>query len=176
MFREIFTALAVDLGKLNQNELVIVRYDKTKHLLSFHQLNQMIIVGYLSPYFLPKKGFELGVLTPPGLNKLLYNLSQLLQGNLIDNGGYIPDLQELGTGWYRYFKDITVPTPQLTITLKYCNVTNPLIVKILCNRFNNNSRIIYRSIKNSLKLSRKMGEKNNISQSTELVSNSPKTA
>jgi hypothetical protein len=91
-YRDIFTRLRSDLGKFNPNELIIVTYDEMKHTLQFSQLNQVMIASYLSPYFLPKKGFKMGVLTQHGLNRLLYGLDTLLGNHLIDNLDYIPNL------------------------------------------------------------------------------------
>jgi hypothetical protein len=159
--REIFTKLRTDLSTLNPNELVLVYYDELKHELSFRQLNVVILTPYISPYFLPKKKFKLGVLTQLGLNKLMYNLEQLLSSTLIDEGLYIPNLQTLSTGWYRFFKSVTIPGPQKTLELNYCNVTNRFVVRWLCNHYNNNSKVIYKSIMRSINMSKKSNNNHN---------------
>jgi hypothetical protein len=145
-YREVFTKLNRELTKLNPNELTLVTYDKSNHQLQFSQMGRVIIATYLSPFFLPKKKFKIGVLTPPGLNKLLYGLQELLKDESIDNMKYIPNLKELGTEWYRIFSNDRIPSPQVAIKLQYVNVTNRLLAKFLCYRFNPISKLLYKSL------------------------------
>lgn len=152
MHRDIFTNFLKDLSKLNPNELTVVTYDESKHLLIFRQINHMILASYLTPYFLPKKGFKVGVLTQSGLNKLMYNLNNLLGSNLIDNDQIIPDLQVLGLDWYRSYNSATLPSPQKYISLEFVNITSKFFTWILCTTYNNNSKIIYKAVKNERKL------------------------
>lgn len=149
-YRDIFTRLRSDLGKFNPNELIIVTYDEMKHTLQFSQLNQVMIASYLSPYFLPKKGFKMGVLTQHGLNRLLYGLDTLLGNHLIDNLDYIPNLMPLCTEWYRYY-GADNPVPEIAIKLKYVNVTSKFYTWFLCTRFNSASKTLYKVLNKAKK-------------------------
>lgn len=143
-YREVFGQLAADLAKFDPNELIIVTYDRDQHLIQFNQMNQVIMAPYLSPYFLPKKGFKVGVLTQNGLNKLRYSLQRLLKGNDLDDLKFTPDMVKLGTDWYRCYGDPKLPTPERLVSLNYCNVSDRLMVWILCKYYNDNSRILYK--------------------------------
>lgn len=152
MYRDVFTNFVRDLSKFNPNELIIVTYDKSKHTLIFMQLNQVIMTPYLSPFFLPKRGFKIGVLTQSGYNKLMYNLNNLLGNTLLDKDELVPDLKELGIDWFRLFYDSRVPFPQKFISLKFVNVTNKFLTWLLCKYYNNNSRIIYSIVSKERKI------------------------
>jgi hypothetical protein len=144
-YRETFTRLQNDLEKFNPNELIIVVYDKTAHTLTLNQIGQSIILSYISPYFLPKKGFKLGVLNQRGLAELKYSLQELLKNNLIDEGVFIPDLMTLQTDWYRFFGSASqAPIPEKVLSLKYVNITSKLWVRYTCIHYNHNSRILYK--------------------------------
>lgn len=143
-YREIFSKLASDLAKFDSNELIIVTYDKSQHLLQFNQMTISIMVPNISPYFIVNKKFKVGVLTQNGLNKLRHNLQKLLRGNELDDLKYTPDMVYLGTDWYRCYGDPKLPTPEKVISLNYCNVRDRLMVWILCKYYNDNSRILYK--------------------------------
>jgi hypothetical protein len=144
-YRETFTKLQNDLEKFNPNELILVTYDKTAHHLILSQIGQSIVLSYISPYFLPKKGFKLGVLNQRGLADLKYNLQELLKNNLIDEGIYIPDLMENQTDWYRFFGSASqAPIPEKIISLKYVNITAKFWVKYTCMHYNHNSKLLYK--------------------------------
>jgi hypothetical protein len=145
-YRAIFEKFQREMSLFNPNELILVTYDDKNHNLQFTQLNRTIIASYLSPFFLPKKRFKFGILTQSGYNKLMYNLQQLLGNELIDRLRYIPDLVELGTDWYRHLGP-DLPVPEKFISLNYVNVTNKWMVKYLCNRYSNSSKILYKMAK-----------------------------
>lgn len=152
MYRDVFTKLAKDIDKLDPNDITIVTYDKSHHTLTFRQLNLVISVPYISPYYLPKKGFEWGALTQNGLMKLREALSKLLSSSELDQDLLVPDLQVLGLNWYKTFNNVTLPTPQLFISMKFVNVTGSILTWMLCKFGSNNSRIIYDALVNERKL------------------------
>lgn len=164
MYRGVFTSFTKDLSKFDPNELIIVTYDKSSHLLIFRQINHIVAATYLSPYFFPKKGFRVGVLTQAGYNKLLYNLNTLLRDSTLDEGKLIPDIGILGVDWYRHFNKKALPTPQKTISLKFVNVTNRVMTWLLCRFYNNNSRIIYKLVINEKNNERKRNKNNKSKQ------------
>jgi hypothetical protein len=149
-YRDVFTKFGSDLTHLNPNELTIVTYQPKDHTIAFRQVGYYFIASYLSPFFLPKKKFRIGVLNQTGLNKLKYNLSQLLKNEAIDKLELVPDLEELGTGWYRIF-DRNVPIPQKVIKLNYCNITGKFWTWITCNFYNTNSKLLYKLAKSELR-------------------------
>lgn len=149
-YREVFTKFGSDLSHLNPNELTIVTYQPEDHTIAFRQVGHVFIASYLSLFFLPKKKFRIGVLNQSGLNKLIYNLSQLLKNELIDKLELVPDLEELGTGWYRIY-DRHEPIPQKVIDLKYCNITSKFWTWVVCRFFNTNSKMLYKLAKSEIK-------------------------
>ena len=152
MYREIFTKLNNDLNSFNPNELIFVTYDKSKHLLTFRQSSKMIMLPYLSPFFFSKKGFKLGILTQNGLNKLRYGINSLLSSNLLDKEELVPNINTLSMDWYRYYGTATVPYPTKFITLKFVNITNSLVIKLLCKFGNNETKLMYKILKNESKM------------------------
>ena len=174
MYREIFTKFLKDLSKFNPNELIIVTYSKPEHLLIFRQVNHIVIAPYLSPFFFPKSGFKIGVLTQSGYNKLIYNLNQLLGTSLLDEEKLIPDIGILGLDWYRYYGNRRLPIPQKFISLKFVNVSSRLLTWLLCKFYNNNSRIIYNLVTNERKLTYER-ERSKSSESESITSTASKT-
>lgn len=166
MLRDTFTRFLKDLNKLNPNELVIVTYDEDSHCLIFRQLNNIILAPYLSLFFLPKKGFEVGVLTQNGLNKLKYNLTSLLGNNLIDNYSVIPNIGVLSTTWWRNYPSDGLYVPQKYITLDYCNIKSKVLTYFLCRYYNNNSKLIYKIAKNEFKNKGKGNKSKQVTEST----------
>jgi len=154
MYRDVFSTYLKDLNTLDQNEIVLVTYDKTKNLLEYRQLNKIILVPYLSPFFLPTRSFKIGALTPSGLANLKWNLTKLLSDNLIDNDHLVPDIKTFGLDWYRYFNDVTMPLPQIYISLKFVTITSRFWTWVTCMRFNNTSKIIYKSLIKEIKLNK----------------------
>lgn len=151
MYRDVFTKLARDIDKLDPNEVTIVTYDKSHHVLTYRQLNLVISIPYMSPYYLPKKGFKWGALTQSGLLKLKVALSKLLSSSDLDQDLLVPDLQIFGLDWYKTFNNVTLPTPQVFINMKFVNVTGSFMTWILCHFGSNNSKIIYKSLVNERK-------------------------
>ena len=151
MYRDVFTKLARDLDKLDPNEISIVTYDKSHHLLTYRQLNQIISIPYISPFYLPKKNFKIGALTQKGLMDLKISLTKLLSSSELDQDLLIPDLQVLGLNWYKTFNDVTLPTPQIFINMKFVNVVGSFMIWLLCQFGSNNAKIIYRSLVNERK-------------------------
>lgn len=144
-YRETFTKFSVDLSKLNENELTVVVYNPSDHTLTYSQVGYVFIASYLSPFFKPKKGFRVGVLSQRGLNTLRYQLAELLKNEAIDKMDYIPSIEVLGTGWYRQF----IPSeyvPHEFIKLNYCNITSKILTWFTCRFFNENSRLLYKIV------------------------------
>lgn len=150
-YRDVFTKLNSDLTSLNPNEMTIVTYQSESHLLYFRQMTKLIGTPYLSPFFFKKSGFRVGCLSPQGLNKLKYQLNELLKTEAIDKGLLIPDLRKLGTDWYRSFSN-QLPEPQKVIELRYVDITSKLAVWLACTHYNANSKIIYKVAKNEKKI------------------------
>lgn len=155
MYRELLQKFVRDLSTLDKNELTIVTYDKSKHLLCYRQANKLVMAPYLSPFFMAKKGFKIGVLTQSGYNKLLYNLNQLLGSSMLDKEQLVPDIGILGMDWYRYYGTALMPYPTKFISLEFVNITNRFLVWLLCKTYNNNSKIAYTVIMNERKLLRR---------------------
>jgi hypothetical protein len=149
--RPILTKLNNELSQLNQSEPVIVTYNKK---LEYLQMNKVLSLEYLNPYFLTKKGFKFGVLTHIGLNRLIYNVQQLLSNSDIDNGITNLSMGELSMNFYRYFGP-TFDGPQLFKKLEFVNIKSGWISRIYCKFFNENTKLILKSLdisrKNSLK-------------------------
>lgn len=151
MYRDVFTKLARDIDKLDPNEITIVTYDKHHHTLTYRQLNQVISIPYMAPYFLPKKGFKWGALTQSGLMNLKVALAKLLSSGELDQDLLIPDLQVFGLNWYKTFHNVTLPTPQIFINMKFVNVMGSFMTWMLCHFGSNNAKIIYKSLVNERK-------------------------
>ena len=140
--RPILTKLNDELSQLNQSEPVIVTYNKK---LEYLQMNKVLSLEYLNPYFLVKKGFKFGVLTQIGLNRLIYNVQQLLSTSDIDLGITNLSMGKLSMDFYRYF-GYTFDGPQLFKKLEFVNIKSRWISRLYCKLFNENTRLILKSL------------------------------
>lgn len=156
--REVFTQFQNDLRKLNQEELTIVTYDKDDHTLTYRQFGKVFTATYLRLFYKPSSSFKIGVLTPHGYVELINAIQKLIADESVDLDQIIPDIQPLGTDWYRCFNDRYLPTPEKYISLKYVNVTGEIWSWIVCHWFNENSRILYKFIKNERKALKRFNE------------------
>lgn len=147
-YLDYFSKLGSDIDKLDPNELTIVTYDKDRHELTFNQVGRVIVVGYISQFFLPKKRFRRGVLTPTGRNELISSINKLQSEKInLEEGQMIPDIRPLGTDWYRLYRGTNLKSPQKSIEMKYVNITNPIITWITCRLFSPMSKILYKATK-----------------------------
>lgn len=143
--KEILIRLNNDLTKLNKNEPTIVTYNNG---LEFRQVGLTLMLDYLNPYFLVKKGFKFGILTQQGLNSLMYNAQQLIVDSMINSGDINLSLTEMSITFYKYF-GISNPNlvgPQKFKELVLVNVTSNWIAKLYCKFYNNNTKILYKSL------------------------------
>lgn len=145
MFKEILIRLNNDVLKFNQNEPIIVTYNNG---LEFRQVGITLMLDYLSPYYLVKKGFKFGILTQQGINSLLYNLQQLIVDQRIDSGDINLSLSEMSLVFYKYFGfgNPKLIGPQKFKVLRLVNVTSNWIAKLYCKFYNENTKILYKSI------------------------------
>ena len=117
------------------------------------------MASYLSPYFFSPKGFRYGILTQNGFNTLRYNLNKLLTSNLLDKEELVPDMGILGMDWYRYYGTSLAPYPVKFITLKFVNITNKLVIKLLCHFGSNETKLMYNILKRETKLMKMTNDK-----------------
>lgn len=145
MFKDILVRLNNDLSKLNANEPTIVTYNGG---LELRQVGITLMLDYMNPYFLVKKGFKFGVLTQRGMNDLRYGLQQLIFDRSIDTGDINLSMSEMSLVFYKYFGNIGngLVGPQKFKVLNLVNVTSKWIAKIYCKLYNENTRILYKSI------------------------------
>lgn len=144
-YREVFTQLLSDLGRLNKNEPAIVTYDKTSKSLTIRQLNGLIMIPYINPFFFPKKNFEIGILTQSGIAELILGIQKILNTNDLDDYKLIPQIEQLSTSFYRYYPNPELSGPQRFVKLKYVTVTSKFLTRLYCKIYNDDTRLIWKS-------------------------------
>lgn len=155
--KELILKFHNDLTGFNSEVPIVVTYDKSNHALTYRQLNRMVMIPYLRPYYLSKKNFRFGILTSTGYIELMKGLQALLQDSDIDKeGGSVAfSIGELCINTYKTYKSVSLVGPQKYINLKLVNITSEFLSKWIMKFYSNETRTLYKLIKNEWKTNSK---------------------
>ena len=150
-----------DMRRFSASNPIVVSYDKLTHELIYRQLNKLLIVKYLKPYYLPIKNFKLGILTPSGFTQLLSDLQLLLNDPELDKEvkNISFSIDKLCLNVYKVYNKVNLPDPQLYIEFKFVNIINPLLVWIIMNSASLETKALYKLLKNEERLNESQSNK-----------------
>jgi len=143
-------------------EPIIVEYDKSTHILIYRQVHKIVRATNLTPYFLPKKRFKLGILTSSEYNYLMQGLGQLIQDPDLDKecGPISFSIDKLQLKVYKSYNDRRLPGPQLCFNFKFANITDPFFMWLMMKFYSLETKRIYKMLKSERKLNEKENKNN----------------
>jgi hypothetical protein len=145
-----------DLIQFDKSTPIAVLWDESNGLI-YRQLGKVQAFPYINNYYFPSPKLKLGLLMPADLVKLVNSLEVLIQDPALKSNDLNTIISEYGIKIYKLFNEL--PGPQLVYELNFCTFTNKWISQYVLSRFDTNSKILLKSIKNERKHRRnKMSE------------------
>lgn len=143
--------LYADLSQFDESKPIIVTFDKSNYELSFHQLGKTVIAGYISNMFFNKHKVRIGILTQLGANRLRKNIMDLIAMQEVHDGIITTHINDLGISFYKLIRTNTYSGLSEVVRLKFINITNSLMVWIVCKFYSPETYTLYKLIKNDTK-------------------------
>lgn len=149
--REVLLKFYNDLSGFNGETPIIVTYDESTNVLTYRQLNKLVIVPYMKLYYLSCKGFKIGVLTPHGFVNLMKTLQTLIQDDGLDNGMTVMSIKKLGIEFYKSYASKLLSGPQRFANLELVSLKSRFLVWFIMKFYSYETKTLYKLLKNERK-------------------------
>lgn len=127
---------------------IIVKYTKSDNVLSYYQLNKVVMSTSIKYMYLPKNGFKYGILTQDGYLNLMNSLKKLLAILGMSRDEIMPSIGELKIDFYQVMGSYT-KYPRKLITLNLVNIKSRFITNIIMNRYSVETKTLLKLFKES---------------------------
>jgi hypothetical protein len=132
-----------DLTQFDPTKPIAVIWNESNGLV-YRQVGKVQAIPYMSNYYFPSPKLELGVLMPTDFKNLMDSIQTLLQDPALKSNDLSTVISNYRIKIYKLFNEL--PGPQLVYDLNFCSITNKWISKFILYRFDNNTRILLKSI------------------------------
>lgn len=157
--REILLKFYNDLSGFNGESPIIVTYDESTNILTYRQLNKLVMVPYMRFFYLSCKGFQIGVLTPQKFVHLMKTLQTLIQDDGLDNRMTVMSIKKLGIEFYKSYASKLLSGPQRFANLELVSLKSRFLVWFIMKFYSYETKTLYKLLKNERKQNFRKGSK-----------------
>lgn len=151
--REVLVKLHNDMNNFNPEIPIVVTYDKETHIITYRQLNKLVMIPYMRPYYLSERSFKLGILSPTNYVELMTNIRKLLQESDLDkDGGSIAfSVDKLKIKVYKTYLSPYLIGPQVLMELKLVTISTKWLAVLIMRILSPETRTLLKLLKNERK-------------------------